>query len=469
MYAIYLRKSRLDTDRSDAETLETHRKTLEELATRQDLRIGHVYSEVASGDTIAARPEMQKLLEDLKSGAWDGILVMDIDRLGRGNQIDQGVIFQVFQEANAKIITPYKTYDPSDPSDQEFFEFRQFMARGEYRYIKRRMMTGRDAAAKAGRWTHNKTPFGYKRVKLQKGYTLEPSDDAPIVKWVFEQYATTQTGVTELGRMVARMGIDMTETHIVAMLNNRVYLGEVSCKGVWYKGLHPALIDHKTWDACRLHAKVATPRADLTKLVNPFAKLIVCGECGRHMTMAGNGANKPHWLVCRTKGCPTSGIYLDTFEAIFLAAMRDWLKDVKLPVEEKKETKPPAKLEALTVQKEKIEGQLERLHDLLEQGIYSTDEFIKRRGLLTKRLEEISHDIAQLTQPEESSREEQLAKLTPQIQEILGNWEQSTPAEKRELAASVVHRIIYHKTKRCGGNTPGKPEDHLTLDIEPLI
>lgn len=65
-YAIYLRKSRVDLEaeaHGEGDTLARHRKTLLALAAAQQLNVTRIYEEVVSGDTIAARPQMQQLLE----------------------------------------------------------------------------------------------------------------------------------------------------------------------------------------------------------------------------------------------------------------------------------------------------------------------------------------------------------------------------------------------------------------------
>ena len=57
MYAIYLRKSRADLEAEKlgkGETLDRHRKILEELAARQGFYIGEIYEKLESGDTIDA-------------------------------------------------------------------------------------------------------------------------------------------------------------------------------------------------------------------------------------------------------------------------------------------------------------------------------------------------------------------------------------------------------------------------------
>ena len=96
-YLIYLRKSRADQEaelRGEGETLARHEKALLELARRQHLPIADIYREVVSGETIASRPMMQQLLSEVEQGVWDGVLVMEVERLARGDTIDQGIVVQ---------------------------------------------------------------------------------------------------------------------------------------------------------------------------------------------------------------------------------------------------------------------------------------------------------------------------------------------------------------------------------------
>ncbi|MBQ7411258.1 MAG: hypothetical protein IJW20_07755 [Clostridia bacterium] len=48
------------------------------------------------GDSIAARPVMQELLQDVDSGLWTGVLVVEVERLARGNTLDQRNCFRIF-------------------------------------------------------------------------------------------------------------------------------------------------------------------------------------------------------------------------------------------------------------------------------------------------------------------------------------------------------------------------------------
>lgn len=204
-YCIYLRKSRADIEaeqHGEGETLARHERALCALAQKLQLPVFEIYKEIVSGETIAQRPVMQRLLSEVGQGLWQGVLVMEIERLARGDTMDQGLVAQTFQYSHTKIITPMKTYDPDNEFDEEYFEFGLFMSRREYKTIKRRLQNGRAASAKEGKFVGNKPPYGYQRVKLtgEKGFTLSPiPEQAEVVKLIFDLY--TREGIGSEGRM----------------------------------------------------------------------------------------------------------------------------------------------------------------------------------------------------------------------------------------------------------------------------
>ena len=152
-YCIYLRKSRADKELcSEEEVLKRHETTLLELAKNRSYNITKIFREVVSGETLAARPQMQELLSEVENGLWEGVLVMEVERLARGNSVDQGIVSQAFKYSNTLIITPTKTYNPANEFDEEYFEFGLFMSRREYKTINRRLNAGRIAACKEGKY-----------------------------------------------------------------------------------------------------------------------------------------------------------------------------------------------------------------------------------------------------------------------------------------------------------------------------
>lgn len=194
-YLIYLRKSRKDLENpfmTTEEILNRHECILLDLAKKMNLSIGDIYREIVSGDSISARPVMQKLLREVESGMWEGVLVVEVERLARGDTVDQGIVQRTFQYSETLIITPQKTYNPSSESDQTFFEFGLFMSRQEYKTIKRRLKSGVMSAVREGKWPYNSAPYGYRRYKLanQKGWSLEFDDqERPIAELIYHLFA----------------------------------------------------------------------------------------------------------------------------------------------------------------------------------------------------------------------------------------------------------------------------------------
>lgn len=90
--ALYLRKSREEEQETREETLARHERILNEYCDRNNLNVIKRYKEVVSGESIANRPKMQALLNDVSFGLYDGVVVVELERLSRGNQIDQKVM-----------------------------------------------------------------------------------------------------------------------------------------------------------------------------------------------------------------------------------------------------------------------------------------------------------------------------------------------------------------------------------------
>ena len=122
IYDAYLRKSRADMELERLkkfDTLKQHEKFLKDRAKQLGIKIRHIYREVVSGESIQDRPEIQKLLKEIETGSIDGILVVEVERLTRGDAKDQGTVAQALKYSDTKVITLNKIYDPNSDEDEE--------------------------------------------------------------------------------------------------------------------------------------------------------------------------------------------------------------------------------------------------------------------------------------------------------------------------------------------------------------
>ena len=167
--AMYLRKSRAEENMSLEETIQRHKIALTAYAEKYGFYVSGnaIYEEVISGESLYARPQMLHLLEDVEHGLYQAVLVMDMQRLGRGGMYDQGIILDTFKYSGTLIVTPERIYDLSCDQDEQAAEMETFMSRGEYRMITKRLRRGLKQSIQEGAYPAN-APYGYRKIKKGK-------------------------------------------------------------------------------------------------------------------------------------------------------------------------------------------------------------------------------------------------------------------------------------------------------------
>ena len=524
-YCIYLRKSRMDIEaeaRGEGETLKRHKKALMDLAKRLNIEITEIYPEIVSGETIASRPVMQQVLTEVEQGLWEGVLVMEVERLARGDTMDQGLVSQTFKYSGTKIVTPSKIYDPNNEFDEEYFEFGLFMSRREYKTINRRLQRGRLASVKEGKYVGNKPPYGYIRKKLekQKGYTLEPDpDQASVVKMVFEYYTKgklqdngiyKRIGVSLIVRELNNLGIPPLNSNawvpstIQGMLRNPVYIGNVrwnwrptikkmvdgiitkerprNDKQNWTvtKGMHEPLIDMETWELAQeyLANNHPHPAPSQTKIKNPLSGLITCGVCGRKMVRRPYGGRQADTLMCPVTSCNNVSCQLSYVEDRVLFIIREWLEKYKVPTasqnsELKKEyanidnmNKMVSKFDS---ELDKLRLQMNKLYDLVENGTYSTDVYLERSKVLSERIKSTENSKAALIEEitKYTAKLQAQTLIIPQIEKVIDlYYSTDDPAIKNELLKTVIGEAIYYRENN--GRRHNRLDD-FSLSISPKL
>lgn len=508
-YAIYLRKSRKDLDaeqRGEGETLGRHRRELLALAGRLCLPIAREYWEIVTGESIAARPEMQALLADVSAGLYDGVLVYEIERLARGDTMDQGIIAQAFKYADTKIITPGRTFDPNDPADEEYFEFNLFMSRREYATIRRRLLAGREQAVREGKWPNANCPDGYEVVSVEcgKGYTLRiVPERAAVIRMIFDWYINQHTGAYAIASRLNSMGLHTQAggawcpSTVRTILRNVVYTGKVK----WYSksltkkvmdgrvvkamartpekqlilpGLHEAIIPEATFAAAQaimsnaLHAPIPRQKA----VVNPLAGLVFCGSCGHAMLRQVN-SKQTAYLTCKHPTCRTIGARLDLIEARLLDALKGWTQHCHVShagsgIEAPDTATEDAELALVDKELAALEKQRLSVHGLLERGIYTDAEFLERRARINVARAQLS---ARRLEVEAARSKKACARamvhdIAPRILGLAEAYcELRDTEEKNIMLKEVLKRAVYSRTS--GGN--GTDPDSFVLDIFPRV
>ena len=521
-YCLYLRKSRADIEaeaHGEGETLARHEKLLLEVAKRGEYNVTQIYREIVSGETIAARPVMQQLLQEVEQGVWAGVLVVEVERLARGDTIDQGIMAQAFKYSGTKIITPLKVYDPENEFDEEYFEFGLFMSRREYKTINRRLQSGRLAASKEGKHVSGSKPYGYERVRCSdgKGWTLRPiEEEAEIVRYIFRLYTTGEgdengeiqyIGTNTIARRLDALGVPTptggnmwSAKTICKILQNPVYIGKirwgerktkrvsengsVAVKRVpapaeeWTiaDGLHPAIIDEEVFNKAAeiMHRGGSAPVPNDNKLTNPLAGIVRCAKCGRVLIKRKSPVYP--LLRCANRYCDNVGAKLELVEERILQALSDWLDEYRLQWAENPVSSGADDIKAAEKALNRAENevatlrkQLSRTHDLLEQGVYDTGTFLDRSRDLTLRINTAEKNVDSLAAGLSEIRQREVSKknIVPKVEKLLEVYDALPSAQaKNDMLKEVLEKVVYLREVR---SPKGGPLDNFELTLFPKL
>ena len=507
-YCVYLRKSRADRDHfaQDIDVLARHERILMELAKKLNISITKIFREVVSGDTIDARPQIQQLLSEVEEGLWDGVLVVEVERLARGDTIDQGIISRSFSYSHTLIITPTKIYDPDDEFDSEYFEFGLFMSRREYKAINRRLSRGREQSAKEGKFIGNKPPYGFERIKLrgEKGLTLSAiPDQANVVQMIFNWYVN-ECGVSIIVRRLndmhipAMTGGDWTYSSVQHILENPAYIGMIcwhrrpaiktvkdgvvkisrprSAEFQAYPGRHPAIIDKKLFDAAqeKRGKNFSHPVPSIYLSRNPIAGLVICAQCGRKMVRRPYYNGRGDSLICYHTNCHQISSPLYLVEQEILNGLRSIMNDQinsNVVVYENAGSLDSKERLLQSAEKElrNLQDQKTRVYDLLEQGIYTTEVFLERSASIAEKISSTEKSVERMEKEirEERIRQENRKQFIPRCEHLLSHYDELDVEEKTACLKELLEKVEYDKTER---NRKGEGDKaNFTLHLFPRI
>lgn len=462
VYAIYLRKSRADLEAEklgEGETLTRHKKILTELAARKGLYVGEIYQEIISGaETIEARPEIQRLINDCYAGKYKGIIIVEVTRLSRGSQADAQKILDCLKYSNMNsgvlVITPTKIYDVAhNQEDEEYMEFELFMSRREYRMIQKRMDRGRKQAVVEGNYMGSYRPYGYNILKTKTMRTLTPNpDEAPIVKQIYKWAVEDDLSAYKIAHMLTARGIptyhgehEWSIDTVKTILTNPTYMGKVrwndrmqvkrmvdgelvssrprtrnSDHYMLYDGKHKdsALVDEEMFKKASSRFQTDRTNADL-KLVNPLAGVFVCKNCGSKMSyqsMKHKENVAPRYTHRSGRECKVKSVVAqDVIDAV-IHGLKMYIEEFEIKLDgisDVDESSVEKEIADLNAEIRKTEKKLNKLFVGWEDDAISDNEFVLRKSIHNTTIENLRKQIRELeiAVPEKEEYEDKLYKL----------------------------------------------------------
>ena len=487
---LYLRKSRTDDPTLDVEEiLSRHEEILDEYAERTwGKKIPEVQKmrEVVSGETIDSRPELLRILKMIESPKIKGILLVEVQRLGRPDLEDIGRLSKLFRYTNTLVITPQKTFDLRNEYDREAFE-RELMRGNEYlEYTKKIMSRGRLLSVQQGNFIGTKPPYGYDKDVIMEGkkkcHTLKINEaEAEIVRMVFDMYVNKDMGRVNIAhhlndlKVPTRTGALWTQDTLKTMLENEHYIGKVRWN--WrktitvvedgeikkvrpktevgeylvYDGKHEAIISDELFQAAREKQGKNHRAKAKTKVRNPLAGLLFC-QCGRAMSLRTyTKHDSPPRLLCDNQ------VYCKTTSCLYseiIDRVRDTLKACIADFEVRIQSDDKSSQQLHENLIKRLKARLEELNrkELSQWEKYSEEEmpkeiFEKLNEKVLAEKDEVQQALCKAyeSMPEPIDYEEQLLRFKNALDAL---DDPDVSAEKKnKLLKACIERIDYKREK----------------------
>ena len=373
---IYLRKSRADDPLlSVEEVLSKHETRLDEWVERNlsaPIPAENRFKEVVSGESIADRPEFQKVLKLVESPSIKAVLVVEVSRLGRPDMEEIGKISKIFRYTNTMVITPERIFNIADEFERSMFE--EELKRGNFylEYSKKLLSRGRDISVKSGNYICSKPPYGYDKITIiedkRKCPTLAINEEqANVVRKIFDWYVNENIGTQVISNRLNDLNIkppqvsNWTPDSIRTILENPVYIGMIRWNErkavlvvdngkfrktrpktspdemILCKGKHDPIISEELFYAAQEKRGRSHRTCDNKELRNPLASLLFC-KCGkamsyRHSTRGDYKYRKPMLCCNGQKYCGSGSCSVDEMLDFVADLLRDKIAEFEVEIE----------------------------------------------------------------------------------------------------------------------------------------
>lgn len=494
--AEYDRKSRADDPwLTVEEVLEKHAQMMDEYAKKHlggPIAESNKFKEVASGESIDSRPEMLRLLKAIESPDIHAVMVVDVQRLSRGDLEDAGRLIRLLRYTNTYVITPTKIYDLRDEYDRDAFE-RELKRGYEYlEYYKKIQARGKFGSVREGNYVGSVAPYGYKKVIKNDGkkdyHTLEIiPEEANVVRQIFHWYVDEGLGQINICKRLESMGIPTKSKKkywstfsVRTMLSNVHYIGCVrwnyrkSVKVIEdqkikekrpqakvdeyfiFEGKHDPIVSKEVFDkAQKIMGTRFTVKPDTT-LKNALSGLIYC-KCGSKMgynTFRAYGKElSPPALKChRQNRCGNGSVKYHVMLDYVTAALSECIEDFEIRLENKQD-------DSIKLHKDLIAGLEAKIKEFddLEESYWEANSHpnpekrmpdkvfdrLNKKLVEERKVVQKSLDEAKDSAPKEVNYEERLVKFTDAL-EALKDPDLSIK-EKNLYLREVIERIDYER------------------------
>lgn len=296
--AIYTRKSTAAGLEKDFNSLDAQREAcldyVRSQASRGWIALEEAYDDGGFTGANIERPGFQKLLDHVRQGLIDVVVIYKVDRLSR-SLVDFARVMEHFNRHRVAFVSITQNFSTADPVGRLTLNMLMSFAEFEREMIADRIRDKVAGARRKGKWTGGITSLGY---MSEKGRLVVVESEAPWVAQVFQWYLEGKSAL-EISQLLNEAEVPMraiqkprphpwNKDHVLRILRNRLYVGEISCLGEFVVAEHPALIAREVFDQAQ---RLMKPRHHQPGVLIQNPDYLVrgtlrCGTCQGLMTSA---------------------------------------------------------------------------------------------------------------------------------------------------------------------------------------
>lgn len=329
----YVRLSVLDGHQCDSDSIENQEALVRAyVESDPSLSLFSVYSDNGETGVDFERDDFERLLDDIRAGKVDCVIVKDLSRFGR-NYIEAGEYLEkIFPFMGVRFIAVNDGYDSIDPaaSDSLSIHLKNLVNDVYARDISQKICPVLQEKQERGEFIGNWAAYGYLKSAEDKHRLVVDEETAPVVRDIF-QWRLIGMDYQEIAKRLTELGIPSPSRYrfekgmvkskrfaasvwtgqvIKNMVRSEVYLGHVvqgkTRKALWkgqkrttqprekwtvVKNTHEAIIDRQTFDEVQRMAEQDKQTFDdrqgaFPEIINPeniLKGLVYCGDCGRKL------------------------------------------------------------------------------------------------------------------------------------------------------------------------------------------
>lgn len=426
-----------------------------------------VYVDAGHSGANTDRPALQEMIEDMKAGKLDKVLVYKLDRLSRSQKDTLELIEDVFLPNNCDFESMTEKLDTSTPQGRLFLGILAAFAQLEREMIKERMSMGRYARIKEGKFQGGaRVPFGYDYEPALDKLVINEYE-AMIVKMMFDAFTegkplyAIEHHMIEKGHTFNCGKVDRRNMRYI--LRNKTYCGYQKHKNEWIPALHDPIITEEEYEKAQVILDANQERfnhsgyRDGIKLHSTnLGGLIFCGKCGARFAKSRTGSKDYgfHFNYCcysrhkkvkamvKDPNCKNKFYRIEKLDQLVfdeikkLAIDPEYIKQIK---KESEKLDDVQKIHAIEEKIKSINAQLSRFMDLYGLGKYSIDELDEKTSPLQEQRKKLKMEIEKLQSDSKRITEPEVMCLVASFEEALDH---GSLEDRRTIIEQLIEKIV---------------------------